>query len=58
MKKVIAIIMLLSMLLGCACSASAEDEYESLCNLAANYGFKLGSCLSYNQMRDKCPHRC
>ncbi len=53
MKKVIAIIMLLSMLLGCACSASAEDEYESLCNLAANYGFKLGSCLSYNQMRDK-----
>lgn len=53
MKKVIAIIMLLSMLLGCACSASAEDEYESLCNLAANYGFKLGGCLSYNQMRDK-----
>ena len=53
MKKAITIIMMMSVLLGCAFSASAEGEYESLCSLTANYGFRLGSCLSYNQITDK-----
>ena len=51
MKKWTAI--MTALLLLCCIDAYADSEYESLYKLAEPYGFKLGSCLSYNQMRDQ-----
>ena len=50
MKKLTALLSALMLL--CCPAAFAESEYDSLYTLAAPYGFKLGSCLSYNQLRD------
>ena len=52
MNRLTAIALVLALMLGLA-SACAEGEYESLYTLTAHYGFKLGSCLSYNQLNDK-----
>ena len=51
MKKMLA--MLLALMMICPAAAFAEEDYEPLYSLAANYGFKLGSCLSFNQLRDQ-----
>lgn len=50
MKKLTALLSALMLL--CCSAAFAESEYDNLYTLAAPYGFKLGSCLSYNQLRD------
>ena len=48
MKRLTALMSALILL--CCSAACAEGDYESLCALAAPYGFRLGSCLSYNQL--------
>ena len=45
-------VLLSAMILLCCAPAFAEQEYESLYTLAADYGFRLGSCLSYYQLKD------
>ena len=52
MKKALALLSAVMLLMG-GFSACAETEAESLCSLAANYGFKLGAALSYDQLRDQ-----
>ena len=52
MKKALALLSAVMLLMG-GISACAETEAESLCSLAANYGFKLGAALSYDQLRDQ-----
>ena len=51
MKKIIALLLPLVLLL-CA-AAHAETEPEGLYTLAARHGFRLGSCLSFSQMKDQ-----
>ena len=51
MKRLTALMSALMLL--CCSAACAEGDYESLCALAAPYGFRLGSCLSYNQLTDQ-----
>ncbi len=51
MKKIIALLLPLILLM--CVSGHAENDPEGLCALAARYGFRLGSCLSFNQMRDQ-----
>ena len=41
------------LILAAAVPACAESEYESLYTLTGKYGFRLGSCLSYNQRGNK-----
>ncbi len=56
MKKILCI--LLSLLTAVLpVTASGEEakiyaDYEALCGLASGFGFKLGGCLSYNQLND------
>lgn len=50
MKKMLSILAAVMML--CSTGALAEQEYDSLYALAQPYGFRLGSCLSFNQLRD------
>ena len=52
MKKTVAMLIAL-MLMACTFSAFAkQEETMGLYTLAEPYGFKLGSCLSFNQLRD------
>ncbi len=52
MKRVFALFCA-ALLLTSGVSAFAEAGDDSLCSLAANYGFKLGAALSYDQLRDQ-----
>ena len=56
MKKLLCILLsLLTAVLPAAALGEGEKsyaDYEPLCNLAANYGFKLGGCLSYDQLKN------
>ena len=56
MKKVFALLFALLLVLsvcGAEESPMAYDEFDSLCALAEPYGFRLGACLSYNQMGER-----
>ncbi len=59
MKKVLSFILCAGLLLGCGVSLAdvsgrpAADYDPPACALAEKYGFKLGICLSPNQLQDK-----
>lgn len=58
MKRMIALLMTAVlcaglMPAGAELSGKENTDYESLCGLAAQYGFKLGGCFSFNQRADK-----
>ena len=56
MKKLVCILLSLLTAMTPVCALGEElpaySAYEPLCGLAANYGFKLGGCLSYGQLND------
>ncbi len=52
MKRIVAMMTALALLLGCA-AALGEGEFDvPLTQLTEQYGFKLGTCFSFNQIRD------
>lgn len=51
MKRIAALLITITML--CCSIAYAEGGYQGMYTLAENYSFKLGSCLSFNQLRDQ-----
>ena len=57
MKKLLCILLSLltaALPMSALCEeAKTYADYEPLCDLAAEYGFKLGGCLSYNQLKDE-----
>lgn len=52
MKRLIVFALILALLCACA-PAFAEEEMEPMYTLAAPYGFKLGTCLSFDQLRNQ-----
>lgn len=53
MKRMTALVSVLALLfLSPAFAASAQEEMEPLCSLAAKYGLKIGAPLSYHQLLD------
>ena len=53
MKRIVAMMTALALLLGCG-AALAEETYETpLTELTERYGFRLGTCLSYEQLRNQ-----
>ena len=58
MKRVFSVLLILSLFLALTPatgeeSGLASEDYESLCALAEGYGFKLGTCFSYDHLRNK-----
>ena len=56
MKRVLVFLLALTMLAACAGAeeiAMESEDFDSLYTLCEPYGFKLGACLSYNQLTDR-----
>ncbi len=52
MKRLTVFALILALLCACA-PAFAEEEMEPMYTLAAPYGFKLGTCLSFDQLQNQ-----